>query len=300
MLIREYLLLSENLSANEKAAAAYLAGHSDEIAHLSITDIASASFVSASTVVRLSSKLGYSGYKELKQAMIEENKYLNAYFTDVDPNMPFRKEDSLKRISEKISSLLQDSIADTCSLIDEKQLSIATGYLCKARTINVFGITFAIETAYDFRLKMMSIGKNVSIISNPEEFIFTLQSADEGTCSIMISYSGETKELIDAAAYCRMKGFPVIAITSIGNNTLSNTCDCVLPLTTREKISTKIANYTSNIAIHYILDVLYSTVFASDYRKNLNAKLQLSNIIDAGRTSSVSLIREDDTEKTPD
>ena len=45
--------------------------------------------------------------------------------------------------------------------------------------------------------------------------------------------------------------------------------DCVLPICTREKQYSKIATFTTDSSIAYVLDVLYSCLFALDYEKNL-------------------------------
>jgi DNA-binding MurR/RpiR family transcriptional regulator len=293
MLIIQQLSYIKSLTNNEKRVAEYIKENISSISKISITDIASNTFTSNSTTVRLAQKLGYKGWKELKAACIEEQRYLNTHFHHVDPNIPFSKKDSLMDIADNISTLLSESILDTKSLIQEDQLKKATLAIANHSLINVFGITFSIEVAHDFKMKMLAIGKHVNVISNPEEYNFYLESSDKNVCSIFISYSGETQELISLANSLRLKGYPTIAITSIGDNTLSKSCYCWLPLSTREKITSKIANYTSNISIHYILDVLYSTVFSINYNKNAEFKKNLSKKIDYGRTSVIPMLNED-------
>ncbi len=298
MLIIQQLSYLKSLTTNEKTVAQYLIDHMNEISKISITDISSHTFTSNSTTVRLAQKLGYHGWKELKTACIEEQRYLNTHFHHVDPNVPFHKEDSFMKIADNISTLLSESILDTKSLIQEEQLYKATEAIATHSIINIFGITFSIEVAHDFKMKMLSIGKHVNVVSNPEEYTFFFEASNPNVCSIFISYSGETIELIHLATQLRIKGYPTIAITSIGDNALSKACYCWLPLSTREKIVSKIANYTSNISTHYILDVLYSTVFAMHYDQNLSYKKNLSKKIDYGRTSVIPMLNDDENIKS--
>ncbi len=298
MLIIQQLSYIKSLTSNEKRVADYLINHMNDISKISIVDISSATFTSNSTTVRLAQKLGYHGWKELKTACIEEQRYLNTHFHHVDPNVPFHKDDSFMKIADNISTLLSESIFDTKSLIQEEQLFKATQAIATHSIINIFGITFSIEIAHDFKMKMLSIGKHVNIVSNPEEYAFYFESSNQNECFIFISYSGETQELIQLAHNLRVKGYPTIAITSIGNNTLSKACYCWLPLSSREKITSKIANYTSNISTHYILDVLFSTVFAMNYDKNLSYKKNLSKKIDYGRTSVIPMLNDDENKKS--
>ena len=296
MLILQQLQYLKSLTNNEKTVAQYLASHASTISKISITDISKATYTSNSTTVRLAQKLGYAGWKELKQAFIEEERYLNTHFHHVDPNVPFHPCDSVSSIADNIATLLSESILDTRSLIEEDQLYKATEAISSCNIINVYGITFAIEIAHDFKMKMLAIGKHVNIISNPEEYAFQVKMTNKEICSIFISYSGETIELIETSNKLHLKGYPTIAITSIGNNSLSKASYCWLPLSTRERLSSKIATYSSTISIHYILDVLYSTVFARDYDKNLDYKKNLSKKIDYGRTSSIPLLQEKEEE----
>lgn len=292
MLITEQLQYAQGLSENEKTVAKYLAANLCEISSLSITQIAQSCYVSCSTVVHLSEKLGFKGWKQLRQAIAQEQIYIHASFHEVDPNVPFHKEDTPKQIRENLSLLLADSIADTCSLLDDEQLHQAALFVSKASVVNVYGISFSIEVAQDFRIKMMSIGKTVNVIDNPEEFFYYMKSTDSDTVSILISYSGETRELVHTAGWLKVKGYSTIAITSIGGNSLSKACRHTLLLSTKEKLYSKISTFSSSISIHYVLDVLCACVFALNYDQNMAYRKTMIEVMDMERTSSVSLLKE--------
>jgi len=118
MLVRQKSEEQNNFSANGKPAADFLPAHPEDIDQLNITGISKAAFTSLSTTVRLSSKLGFAGYKELKKALLDEDTYLRSHFTKIDPNIPFIKQDSFKDIRDKTAVLLVDAVNDTASLID--------------------------------------------------------------------------------------------------------------------------------------------------------------------------------------
>ena len=73
---------------------------------------------------------------------------------------------------------------------------------------------------------------------------------------------------------------PVIAITNIGDNTTARLADCVLKICTREKLYSKIATFSTDSAIVYLLDVLYSCIFALDYDANLQLRISTSKMIE--------------------
>ena len=88
------------------------------------------------------------------------------------------------------------------------------------------------------------------------------------------------------AKILQKQNIPIIALTSIGENSLASVSQAVLRMTTRERLYSKIANFTINSSICYLLDVLYSCVFAEDYQKNLNHLIAISELVDNRKTSS--------------
>lgn len=78
----------------------------------------------------------------------------------------------------------------------------------------------------------------------------------------------------------------IIGMTSIGENTLAKLSDCVLNITTRERLYSKIANFTINTSVCYLLDVLYGIVFSEHYEKNLQHLIDIGMAYDKRPTSS--------------
>lgn len=293
MLIQQKLERQELFSSNEKEVAQFLLNNKDNIKNLSITQISKETFTSPSTTVRLAQKLGYDGWKELKEAFYEEMKYLESHFIEIDPNIPFTEKNTMQDISGIIASLLKDAIEDTHELLQHDDLQKAVLALNKADNIYIFAITNTASITYDFQYKMKYLYKKVHIIDNPELFAFTLPTIKKDDCCLLISYSGETFEIFHLGNYLRKRHFTVISITSIGDNSLLHMTDYHLYISTREKLSSKIGHYVSNESIHYILDVLYSCIFSLNYQDNMTLKLKLTKEIDYERTSSTSILQED-------
>ncbi|MGH2119881.1 MurR/RpiR family transcriptional regulator, partial [Aerococcus sp. L_32] len=105
------------------------------------------------------------------------------------------------------------------------------------------------------------------------------------------SYSGENAGLIKCMEILKHKEVPIISLTSIGDNTISQMSDCRLNITTREKLYSKIGNFTSNTSIIYLLNLLYAIVFAKDYDENLDHIITVGKHFDQ-RTTSVDIMRE--------
>src|SRR5699024_10899074 len=91
----------------------------------------------------------------------------------------------------------------------------------------------------------------------------------ETDCAIFLSFTGRNNNILLAQEIVKENKTPIISITSVGENPIAKNSDCVLHLSTREKLYSKVGEYSSTISLVYLLDVLYSLVFQLDYSNNL-------------------------------
>lgn len=295
MIITNKLESMDSFSKSEEVLAQYILHEKENIKKLSTKDLAAATYTSPSTVVRLSQKLGFSGWNEFKETYLEELHYLNQHFSHIDPNFPFEAQDSFMSIAAKIGHLASETIEDTLSLLKNEDLTKAVQLLEQAQTINIYGISNSLLMAYDFKHKMLRINRHVEIMNLPEEQVYVAVNSSPKNTAILISYTGETPEILKIAGILRERGTPIIAITSIGENSLQTNADCTLSISTREKLFSKIATYSTNHSIHLVLDILYSCLFKQNYSANLAYKTDISKKIDIRITHS-ELIQESDHE----
>lgn len=285
------MLLSEKMkqtdfSNAESALVEYILAKGTAIEPLTIKEIAEANYVHPSTLIRVAKKLGYKGWLELREEFLAEQTYLQTYFEDVDANFPFQTNDGLMTIANKIASLERTTIDDTLSLLNHDELQKAKQLLLNAKQIKIFGSNANLLISQDFALKMRRIQKNVVMSQTMGEDAYEAFNSQEDTCAILISYTGENGFIMQIAKILQKQNIPIIALTSIGENTLASFSQAVLRMTTRERLYSKIGNFTINSSICYLLDVLYSCVFAEDYQKNLNHLIEVSELVDKRKTSS--------------
>ena len=196
-------------------------------------------------------------------------------------------------IAGKIAALEKESIEDTLSLITHDDLQKAIQIMRKASCIHLFAVSNNLLITQEFKHNMSRIQKDVRIHGLQNEITFDAILAQSDSCAIIVSYSGETYVLDKIANTLNNKNIPIIVITSIGDNTLSRKADCTLRICTREKLYSKIATFSTDRAITYLLDVLYSCMFALDYDYNLNLKIETSKTIENGRFSTLDILKED-------
>lgn len=290
MLITERLK-EELFSPSEQAVAVYMLEQRYEIKGKTTKQISQETFTNPATLVRIAKKLGFSGWNELKESYLEEIRYLDSQFEDMDANFPFQAKDNAMTIANRMAALNHATIQDTLSLLHYEDLIQAVGMLERASEIQVFASNENLLISQDFVLKLNRIRKYANICITDGEQPYAAFNCRKNSCGLLISYSGENKRILQVIQILKRNEIPVVAITSLGNNSLSASADCTLHISTREHLYTKIGNFTSKYSICYLLDVLYSCIFAKQYHVNLDHKLAVSRYADT-RHSSVDILNE--------
>lgn len=275
MLLQEKMQTAD-FSPAEKTVVNFILEKQELIQDYTTTMIAGETYTSPSVLVRISKKLGFNGYNELKKAFLEEVTYLKHHFQDLDANLPFTARDPIMKIAAVITRLKQESLEDTLSLIHHDSLQKAVLYMQHKSAVKVFTISNLTFLAEEFVHKLRHIGRKAETYSISNTMIQEAKMTSSDDCAVCISYSGETPELIYVAKLLRQNHVPVIVISSVGENSLTRLGDVVLHTATREKSYSKIGAFTSLESISLILDILYSCLFKTDYDRHYSYKVALA------------------------
>lgn len=268
-----------HFSKTEKEIVDYIIDQGMNIEKMSANEIARNTFTSAPLLVRIAKKLGYSGFNEFKSAYLKELSYMLEE-TDVDASIPFLLSDDLMTITKNLALLEKETIQDTEKLNQHDELQQAIRILEKAEIIDVYGILDRILLAKCFQTMMADIGRNVHVIDQITGQKRSACLAGEKHCAIIISYSGQTKEMVEVAEIYHKRNIPFISITCMAENSISRLADAHLFLSSREMLHIKIGDFASTTSLKYLFDILYAGVFSHDYKKNLGTKIVVASYVD--------------------
>lgn len=285
-------MMQNTFTASEGVVIEYILEKKEEIESMTVEEIAKETFSSKSTLVRIAKKLNYNGWTELKNDFLKELDYLNASTISVDANIPFTNQDSLMTIANNIATLKKESISETLALLSHDQLRESLTIIENSKKIHVFAVSSNLLLADRFQHQMKRINKDVSIHKLQNEILFDAYLATSDSCAIILSYTGETSNLIEVSKQLTKNNVPIILLTSIGNNSLIKYSDIVLRVATKEKMFSKISNYSTDISIEYLLDILYSCFFNLNFENNLALKINASKSIEKDHYSNNSLLYE--------
>ena len=291
MLLREKMKTT-HFSNSETLIIDYILEKNELIKDYSTKMIADETYTSPSTLIRIAKKLGYHGWNDFKNDFLEETHYLNSHFQNVDPNFPFTNQDTIMNISHNIANLYIESAHDTLSLIHHDSLQKAVQILRKSSCIHVFAVANLVYAGEEFVFKLNRIHKDARISIVQDNMFQDALMTTNDECAICLSYSGETPTLLKTVRFLKQNQVPIIAITSIGTNCLTEMANVSLNITTREKSYSKIAGFSSLTSIHMVLDILYSCLFSLNYQANLDYKIKIANRVENDRNIHNHTIEE--------
>lgn len=280
----------------KKNVAQFLLQERGMISRYTMQQIADLTFTSKPTLVRFAQNLGYTGWRDFVEDFIKEVHYQETHFSNVDPNVPFSKSDHLKEIIQKLSILEIESIHDTADMLREEDIEQAGDLLLQARHIVLFGISPNTILGELFKRKMESIGILINISSVDESGMIS-HSLGERDCAIIVSYSGnnEHREPMRFIRTLEHNQVPMIGITGGGDNYIRKHIDCVLTISSRERLFRKISGFASEESILFLFNVLFSYCFTRNYEDNFTYKVQNSIELEHRRSASLNEMKEDDS-----
>lgn len=276
-----------------RAIGEFVLKEKSNLRRMSMDEVAKRTYTSKATLVRFAKTIGYSGWREFISAFMEEVLYEERSHAEIDPNFPFQEQDSYEMIANNIGLLQAESIKDTINLLNVNMLNQAVGILTQSKSVTLFCISPYIYLAEVFRRKMLTIGQIVEI-ANPLEASISAQVLTENDCAIVISYSGnnEILEPIVHISALKKRGVQLIGITSGGDNYIRKNVDCVLTMSSRERLYSKISNFATEESVHFLLNVLFSCYFKQNYQANIDHKIFNAKEIERQRFSTLNNINE--------
>ena len=256
--IREMM---SNLTNKEQQIASYILDYPGDVVRMSIDELASACNVSVSSVVRLCKTLGYSGYKELCRVLSMDlalNQQDNITYTDVRPG------DSIQNIIRSVSMNSVKAIENTMAVLDETELEKAVEAISRARRVDFYGVGTSGTVALDAHNKFLRINKISIASADPHLQVLAATTLSPEDVVVLISYTGETKDILETADVINQTGATIISITRYGRNPLSDRANIRLCSSASETLI-RSATMGSRIGQLSIIDMLYTAVVSRDY-----------------------------------
>lgn len=244
--------LYNGFSATEQRIANYILENPNAVAYNSISDLSNELHVASSTLFQFAKKLGYSGFKEFKMAiLLQENE-----FSSTSIHETIQDNDNFLTIAQKVFDSNMKCLNDTKKMLQLDKLQTAANMIANSKTLYFFGVGGSEILAQDAYHKFL---RSPISVHHSTDFHIQLMDATLLTpqdCAICISHTGNAKETIKVAEKAKEAGAKIIVITSHANSPLAKLGDLVF-ISISEEIEFHSEALSSRIAQLSILDSLY-------------------------------------------
>lgn len=230
-----------SLSKQEKKIADYIFEKKGQISYQSLSEISKSIGVGEATIVRFVKKVGFEGFKELKLQIAKED----------FPIIEIDYEDYIDNIQANIN----ETISNTKSLIDRKEINKAISRINKAERIFIYGVGDSGVAALELQDKFLRFGKTAVTYSDNHFQIMSAAITTSKDVVIAISLSGKTKDIIDSLEIAKKNKAKIIVITNHVKSPVAKLADYVLITAGRETLLDG-GSLISKISQLYIIDIL--------------------------------------------
>ncbi len=268
MKLEKRIELCDSMTPLESEIASYILNNKDAVMKLKIQELADTLFISKSAIHRFVKKIGFNGFNDLKVSIAKENADLLENNSYINVNYPFQAKDNPRQIAFKLLELYEKAIKDTFEYVDLDQIKAVSQLIDSADVVDIYTHAHNSNIAENFKDKMLTIGKSVNCPSSFYNQRLTVLASDQKHVAIILSYSGKATFILPIVKKLYEKGVKVIQIGKAGSNYYSQYVTYHLSISDSENNRDRMSQFSSHIAMQYIMDVLYACIYNERRKKN--------------------------------
>lgn len=261
----------EKFSAVEQNIIKYILDNPKEIVNMSIRELANKTFTSSAAIFRLCQKCGLKGYTEFKIKFISEVNRTSDFENDElekpirDLHRPINGKDDVKSVVRRMAFLQIEAIEETKNEINYKQLERVADMMNAAGQIVFFGFDLNYYISQSTVYHLVRTGKPAVVYETVNNQVAKAVMFKKEDVAILISRTGENKNLIRISQVLKRKGAKIILLSASRDTSLDKLCDEFIYIA-------NIIDYLSmggvifSVGCRYILDVLFGILFSKNYK----------------------------------
>ncbi|EGR2797511.1 SIS domain-containing protein [Vibrio navarrensis] len=243
------------LSQSGRVIGDWIVENAEKAAQLTSQELAEQAQVSQSSIVKFTQRLGFKGYSAFKLALTEEIGRKQAMQT-TPLHSDILADDPLAVIAQKLIKAKTDAMFQTTNALSYEVCHQAVQWLSEARRVQIVGIGGSALTAKDLSYKLLKLGITTLAEQDSHVQIAVARTLSEQDVQIVISFSGERKEILVAAEAAKEQGAKVIALSSPKKSRLRQIADMTFD-TIADETEHRSSAIASRSAQNVVTDLLF-------------------------------------------
>jgi DNA-binding MurR/RpiR family transcriptional regulator len=202
--------------------ARYISLYPDRVVTYSIVDLGEATQAGQATIIRLCRELGYSGFREIKLALVED--------MAAERLLLAKREASTEAVDiDKLNVAIQSSIQQTSQLMAAADLSGISRRIRAANRIIVFGEGVSKICATMVSHRLMRLGYPAFLVEDKRLAEASARSLPPDGVALAVSSSGLNEASLEFLNAARHGGASTMLITARQDSPLAKVADYMLP-----------------------------------------------------------------------
>lgn len=263
--IERRMRAAKSLTPTEQQLVQTVLAMGDRIQGCSIKELARVAPASIASIHRLCKKLGLEGYKELKVELARSAASRRARPESVDINFPFMASEHADTIAPRMELLYETTLRETQNALDPEALDRAAMLIEQAAGVDIYTQSHNLYPAQMFYDRLLSAGISATCPEGIERQVRTALTSNEQRAALVISYSGNAPNLPALLPILSERRTPTILIGTVHAAARHPGLDTYLTLSDHENMQNRITQFASHLAVQFVLDALFSCVFALNY-----------------------------------
>ena len=218
----------DHLTPTGRRIAAYLLEHPEDVALLSVQELATELRTGPASIIRTVQKLGYSGLAELKKTLRSTLQRMRSPLEQFGMNL----DDAGGEVPPAIAAIAKRearNIADTVRAFDERVFRGAVDTFARAHTVYVLGVGVSAHLAGLAAFVLQHVGlRSFALQHTGLSLSEQLIRAGKHDALLAFSFPPYSAQTIEVSRLAREQGVSVVAITNHAVAPIATCCDLLL------------------------------------------------------------------------
>jgi len=226
---------------------------------LQLKCVAGETGVSEALIVKIGKKLGFEGFRQLRDALAEHNRLAQA---DLHEELCVA-EGACARLQKVLRASVR-ALEQGLASVSIEALERAADCLHVARQRDFYGEGGSGQVARDAAHQFLRIGVRTSVFDDSQQMLMSAALLRRGDVVMAFSHSGQTAAVVKAARLARQNGAHLIALTNRSDSPLGRESDVAL-CANLDSLPWAGENAAARLVQLSVLDALLRAVAQKDY-----------------------------------
>ncbi|ANI84929.1 MULTISPECIES: MurR/RpiR family transcriptional regulator [Kosakonia] len=213
----------EGMTENESRIVDWLLTPGNISDASAIKDVAEMLTVSEAMIVKVSKLLGFSGFRNLRSALVE-------YFSHSQQVLPAELsfDEAPQDVVNKVFNITLRTIMEGQSIVNVDEIHRAARFFYQAKQRDLYGVGGSNAICADIEHKLLRIGVRCHAYQDAHIMMMSASLLKEGDVVLVVSHSGRTSDLKAAVELAKKNGAKIICITHSYHSPIAKMADFII------------------------------------------------------------------------